>query len=131
MTGVVTWESIGWVVGIISLAGGAVAGFLFWVWRLVDSFKRETAAALQERDTAAQLEKERAKLMESEIRDELNEYRVHVAEKFATKDGVTQAIGRMEAAVEKLTTQVHDAVERLTNRLDRILERETPKGPSR
>lgn len=126
MTGLVTWEVLVWVVGIVFAAGLAVAGFLLWVWRLVSRFND----ALAERDSAAQLEKERAKMIEQDIRNELNEYRVHVAEKFATKDGVTQAIGRMEAAVERLTSQVHDAVERLTDRLDRIFERDGPKGGS-
>lgn len=123
MTGAVTWEVLVWVVGVITIAGGTVAGFLFWVWRLVSAFN----AKLAERDTAAQLEKERAKLAEETLRREFNEYKIHAAEKYATKDGVTQAIGRMEAAVEKLTGQVHDAVERLTARLDRMLEREGRK----
>lgn len=125
MTGAVSWEVLIWVVGLIFAAGTVVAGFLFWVWRLMQGFNR----ALAERDSAAQLEKERAKMVEQNIRDELSEYRVHAAEKFATKDGVTQAIGRMESAVERLTAQVHDAVDRLTDRLDRIFEREGGNGP--
>jgi ubiquinone biosynthesis protein UbiJ len=105
---------------MIVTAGLAVSAFLFWVWRLLSAFN----AKLAERDTAAQLEKERAKIAEETLRRELNEYKVHAAEKYATKDGMTQAIGRMESAVERLTTQVHDAVERLTDRLDRMLERD-------
>jgi hypothetical protein len=128
MTGAVSWEVLIWVVSLIFGAGAAVAGFLFWVWRIVVGFNR----ALDERDTAAQLEKERAKLVEEDLRRELSDYKIHAAERFATKDGVTQAIGRMESAVERLTTQVHDAVERLTTRLDRMLEREPgSKGAGR
>lgn len=128
MSGAVSWEVLIWVVCLILGAGAAVAGFLFWVWRIVVGFNR----ALDERDSAAQLEKERAKMVEEELRRELSEYRVYAAEKYATKDGVTQAIDRMESAVERLASQVHDAVERLTSRLDRMLEREPgSKGAGR
>ncbi|MDB5542754.1 MAG: hypothetical protein JWQ89_4481, partial [Devosia sp.] len=80
-----SWESLAWVVGIIFFAGAAVAEFLFWVWRIVVGFNR----ALSERDSAAQLEKERAKMVEAELRSDLNDYKVQSAEKYATKDGVT------------------------------------------
>ncbi len=118
MTGAVSWEVLIWVIGLIFAAGAAVAGFLFWVWRLVSSFNSQ----LDERDTAAQLEKERAKMVEEELRRDLNDYKVHVADKYATKDGVSAAVGRVEISVERIGTMVHDSVERLTNRLDRILE---------
>lgn len=122
MTGLVTIEQLAWIAGIITISGSAVAGFLFWVWRLVVGLQRAFDAELKERDTAAQLEKERAKLIEQELRKEFNEYRVHASERFATKDGVTQAVGRMEQAIEKLTTLVHESVERITTRMDRILD---------
>lgn len=107
-----------WVVGIIGAAGMGVAGFLFWVWRLVQGLRAEWEEELKARDLRLEALLARLNAMQAEH----NEYRVHVAEKFATKDGVTQAITRMEAAVEELTRQVHDAVERLTTRLDRVLE---------
>lgn len=107
MTGSVSWEVLFWVVGIMFGAGSGVAGFLFWVWRLVSRFN----AALDERDTAAQLEKERAKIVEDELRRDLALYKVHAAETFATKEGVAAAVGRVESAVD-----------RLTQRIDRLLE---------
>jgi hypothetical protein len=118
VTGTVTFEQLAWIVGIITLAGGAVAGFLFWVWRIVEGQRRE----LKERDTAAQLEKERAKLIEQELRKEISDFRIHAAQTFATKDGVTAAVGRMEQAIEKLSSLVHESVERITARMDRILD---------
>lgn len=126
MTGTVSWEALLWVIGVGGGAGSAVAVFLFWVFRLVQSLRKNWADDLQSRD--ARIDELEAAVTRNEA--EHNEYRVHVAEKFATKDGVTAAIGRMEAAVEKLTSQVHDAVERLTTRLDRILERsnDAPRG---
>jgi hypothetical protein len=100
MTGTVTFDQLTWIVGIITVAGGAVAGFLLWVWRIVVGLKADSAA----------------------VGKELSDFKLHAAEKYATKDGVTQAIGRMETAIERLTGQVEAAVERLTVRLDRLLE---------
>lgn len=125
MTGAVSWEVLMWVVGLVVAAGSVVAGFLFWVWRIVSGFNH----ALDERDTAAQLEKERAKMVEEELRRDLNDYKVQVADKYATKDGVTTAVGRVESSVERIGAMVHDSVERLTNRLDRILEHRSEQPP--
>lgn len=113
MTGAVSWEVLIWVVAVIFAAGSAVAGFLFWVWRLMSGFNK----ALDERDAAAGLEKERAKLVEEDIRRELGDYKVHAAETFATKEGVSAAVGRVESAVD-----------RLTGRIDRLLEAQA-NGP--
>lgn len=118
MTGAVTWEVLAWVLGIITAAGVAVAGFLFWVWRIVQTVKTEQAAELSDRDLKIEAVHARAGQVEANF----NEFRVHAAENFATKDGMLQAVGRVEAAVDRLTTLVHDTVERLTDRLDRILE---------
>lgn len=132
MTGMVTFEQLQWIIGLIIAAGCGVAGFLFWVYRIVIGLRQEFNAQIRERDTAGQLEKERAKLIESELAKELSEYKVLVAERYATKDGVTAAVGRMEQAIERLTSMVHESVERITNRMDRILEgRDSPSPRSR
>lgn len=107
MSGAVQWEVLTWVVGLMIAAGMCVAGFLFWVYRLVVGFNR----ALAERDASALLEKERAKLVEGQLREELHEFKIHASETFATKEGVTAAVGRVEQAVD-----------RLTSRIDRLLE---------
>lgn len=127
MTGAVTYEQLTWIIGIIVVAGGVVAGFLIWLWRLFKGFED----ALSERDTAAQLEKERAKLVEEQLRQALADYKVQVAEKYATKEGVTQAVGRMETAIEKLSSLVHESVERITSRMDRILDGRVEAPPPR
>ena len=118
MTGTVTWEVLLWVVGIVGGAGAAVAAFLFWLWGIVKALRDDFDKELEGRDLKIEAVHAKVSLQDAEF----NEYKVHAAERFATKDGVTQAIDRMEAAVERLTTQVHDAVERLTSRLDRMLE---------
>lgn len=129
MTGVVTFEQLQWIIGLIIAAGCGVAGFLFWVYRIVVALRGEFNAQIRERDTAGQLERERAKLIESELAKELSEYKVLVAERYATKDGVTAAVGRMEQAIERLTSMVHESVERITNRMDRILEGRDAQAP--
>lgn len=118
MTGLVDWGQLIWVVGLVLSAGGGVAAFLFWVYRLVQGLRSE----MRERDSAAQLEKERAKMVEDELRRELNDYKVHVAEKFATKDGVTAAVNRVEGSIQSIATQVENAVDRLTSRIDKLLD---------
>lgn len=116
MSGAVSWEVLLWVIGVMVAAGGTVAGFLIWVWKLIGRFDK----ALADRDAAAGLEKERAKLVEDGLRRELNEYKVHAAETFATKEGVSAAVGRVESAVD-----------RLTERIDRLLEAQATAPPSR
>jgi hypothetical protein len=90
----------------------------FWVWRLVSGFNKARA----DPDTVAQLEKERAKLVEQELRRDLSEYKIHAAEHYATKEGVTQAVGRVEVSIKSLATQMESAVDRITGRTDRLLD---------
>jgi predicted Holliday junction resolvase-like endonuclease len=129
VTGAVDWGQLIWVVSLILAAGTIVAGFLIWVYRLVSALRAEIAEkqaememALKERDSAAHLESQRAKLVEDELRRELADYKVHAAEHFATKDGVTAAVSRVEGSIKGLATQVEGAVDRLTGRIDRLLD---------
>jgi len=68
----------------------------------MDERQEATDREWKERDSAAQLEKERAKLVEADIRRELSDYQIHAAEKYATKDGVTAAVTRVEASIQNL-----------------------------
>lgn len=131
MSGAVTIEQLQWLIGLMFAAGGAVAAFLFWVWRLVVGLQSQFASQIKERDTAAQLETERAKLVEGELRKELHAYQISAAEKFATKDGMTQAIGRMEQAIERLTNLINESVDRITSRVDRLLDNRNDTPPKR
>jgi len=153
MSGVVSWEVLIWVVSLILAAGTIVAGFLFWVWRLVEGIKRDAAKslaemeasfdqqiaelekALKERDTTAQLEKERAKIVEDALRKELADFRQHVGETYATKEGVNTGIGRVETAVRDIAGQLRDSIGGLTGRIDQLLVAQaaagTPPAPAR
>lgn len=125
MTGAVSWEVLLWVVGLMIAAGGVVAGFLIIVYRLVSGLRAE----MGERDSAAQLEKERAKMVEEELRRDLSDYKVHAAERFATKDGVTAAVTRVEASIQNLANQVEGSVDRLTVRIDKLLDNRSGASP--
>jgi hypothetical protein len=111
LTGLVTWEVLLWVVGIIVGAGVAVATFLFWVWRIVERVKNDSGNAIG--IVAGKLD-----LVETDLAT----YKQHVGETFATKDGVTLAIGRVEASVDRIGSQVDGGFERLSGRIDRLLE---------
>ena len=122
MTGAVTWEVLAWVVGIITLAGGTVAGFLYWVWTLVQTGKKTLADELGKRDFTIEAVAARCKLADEQIGRELTDYKMHVGETFATKAGVSAAVERVEGAVERMTGQMDNGFDRLTQRIDRLLE---------
>jgi hypothetical protein len=131
MSGTVSWEILFWVGGLMAGAGVVVAGFLFWVWRIVSAIDARFTARMAEIALANGAETARARLAEEHIAREHAELRQHVAETYATKDGVTTAIGRMEQAMERLTSQLDASLERLTGRLDRVLETRTNTGRAR
>ncbi len=103
---------------LLALLGALIALAGFW-WGIA----RWVLSEFAKRDLKIEAEHARAKMAEEEVRSNLQEHKLYAAEHFATKDGVTQALDRVEAAVERLTQQVHDVVERLTDRLDRYLEK--------
>lgn len=115
MHGVVTFDQLAWIVGLICVAGGAVAGFVFWVWRLVDSMTQK----IHERDKQLREELQDHK---TELEREVQEYKVYVAQNYATKDGVSSAVARLEQSVERLTTLIHEGLDRITQRMDRVLD---------
>jgi ubiquinone biosynthesis protein UbiJ len=122
MTGTVTWEVLAWLIGIIVAAGTAVAIFLYWVWSLVKTLRADWEADLADRDLKIEAAMAHAKLIEDSLTRELADYRQHAGETFATKEGVTGAVARVEAAVGRLTSQIESVVDRLSSRIDRLLE---------
>lgn len=93
MTGIVTWEVLGWIVGglVGALAvSAAVIGFFF------------KALAIRDLRIAA-------------LEDGLQAHRLHTAETFATKQGVTEAVGRVEHAVDRLIGRVDNLVQAIAS----------------
>ena len=118
MTGAVTYEQIASLFnivmaigGVIVVAGGAVAGFLAWLWRIVTHIRKSYDA-------------DRAQLIERIAQGEgdLAAYREHAAETFASKSGVTVQIDRLEAAVNGIADKIDTSSYRITERIDKLFE---------
>lgn len=108
MTGPVTYEQLYAFLSLFAAAGGVVAGFLAWVFRMVSALKRAYAA-----------DRDRMQLQIETCEKDVAAYKIHVAETFATKEGVSAAVGRVESAVD-----------RLTGRIDRLLEAQAHPQPT-
>lgn len=122
MTGPVTFEQLFAFLGLFAAAGGVVAGFLAWVFRIVASLRR---AYMADRDVLqVQIEK-----CEKDVAD----YKVHAAEHFASKIGVSTQISRLEDAVQGVSDKVDASSDRITGRIDRLLEMQAnpPAAPRR
>lgn len=87
-------------------AGGALIAFLGFWWGVV----RWVVAEFGKRDMAIQAEHARAKLAEEDLRKGIEAHRLHAAETFATTHELANALGRVEASIE-----------RLADRLDKLL----------
>lgn len=118
MTGSVTYEQIAQLFnivmaigGAIVVAGGAVAGFLAWLWRIVKGVRQGYEA--DRAQLAARLDEHEA---------DMTAYKTHVAETYASKSGVTVQIERLETAVNGIADKVDTSSHRITERIDRLLE---------
>lgn len=110
MTGPVTYEQLFAFLALFAAAGGVVAGFLAWVFRIVSALRRAYTA-----------DRDQLQLQIEACEKDVAAYKVHAAETFATKEGVSAAVGRVESAVD-----------RLTGRIDRLLEAQAhPQPPTR
>ena len=111
MSGAVTWEVLAWVVGIVMAAAGAAAIVFGWAYNQLA--KRDAAIGKLRDDANLAIEavEARAKLEHDALARQFAAYQLHVAETFATKKGVTEAVDRVEQAVS-----------RLSERIDRLLE---------
>lgn len=111
MTGTVEWSTLLWIVGLIT--GVAVGTFLI-MWRVLGWVNTE----LHKRDIQIAAVDARAKAEESVIAKSLADHKLHAAEVFATKSGLTEALNR-----------VHDALDNLSQRIDALIAANT-RGPS-
>ena len=120
MTSTVTWEVLIWMAGTGSVA--LLTGWRIVSWVLTELGKRDAAIDKLEKDAGLLVGAvdSRAKLAEDELRRSLEAHKLYAAENFATEDGVTHAVNRVD-----------DAVKRLTDRMDRYFEKpaSTPLRP--
>jgi hypothetical protein len=114
------WFSI---LASIATTASVVVGWLVVIGRRIKSdFDRlEAEIARVERDGKLQTEaaNERAKMVEEDLRRQIEAHKLFAAEHFATEDGVNKAL-----------EPVLKAIERLADRLDRILAEGVPARPT-
>ena len=127
-----TPDVLEWIKAVSGLVFPMIASALTVIgilWRganwIKDEFAKRDAAIVKATENAnlvAQSANERGRMVEDQLRNELNEHRLHAAETFATKSGLKESLDR-----------VHDAVDRLTNRIDIVLNGApgTPRPPRR
>ncbi|MBN9304135.1 MAG: hypothetical protein BGO82_17305 [Devosia sp. 67-54] len=117
MTGTVSWETLLWVIG----SNGVV---LVVAWRILDWIGKQ----LSDRDLKIEAESARAKMIEKGLEDALAEFRTHVAERYATKDGVSDGLGRVEASLRELKDLINQM---LLNQAMRPPPSDRPPPPRR
>jgi len=100
-----------------------IIGWLLTIGRRIkaDFDRLEAEIARVERDGKLQTEaaNERAKMVEEDLRRQIEAHKLFAAEHFATEDGVNKAL-----------EPVLKAIERLADRLDRILAEGVPARPT-
>lgn len=85
---------------------GAIAGLWWRIEARIDKAASDNA-----------LRAEAAKIKAETAARELAEYKVHVAETFATKAGLTESLNRL-----------HDALDKLTARIDMLIQQSSKDG---
>ena len=93
MDGGITWSEV-WAVIAAFLALSA-AGWGIW-WRIAGQIK--------------------------EVEKELNDHKLHVAETFATKAGLTESMVSVTKAVTDMSERIDKRLDTMTDRLDRVIE---------
>lgn len=96
MTGTVSWETLLWVIG-------SNATVLLVAWRILSW----VGGQFKDRDLKIEAESARAKMVEKALEAALQELRVHLAERYATKDGMTTALSRIEESVKEVKDLMH------------------------
>lgn len=109
MEGAITLEAVLAVSGFLV----TLAAFAFGVWRYVEGKVERAKSDALLAIKAVEIKSDRAE------RD-LAAYQTHAAETFATKAGLTESLGR-----------VHDALDRLTDRIDALINAQAKSSSRR
>jgi len=96
MTGTVSWETLLWVIG----SNGVV---LVVAWRILTW----VGGQFRDRDLKIEAESARASMVEKNLEDALSAFKITVAEKYATKDGVRDGMERLEQAIKEVKDLLH------------------------
>lgn len=110
MTGPITWEMVAAFLVVLGALSGA------W-WRIetrIEAARRDAATAVAAASAQAHI-----------AQQQLAEFRIHVAETYASKGGVREGYDRLAAAVQ----HVAEEITRLHERMDRIIESREGRRP--
>jgi hypothetical protein len=100
MAGGITWGEI-WTV-LLAFLTVSGAGWAIW-WRIAGQIKEV------EKQTDG-------------LEREFNHYKLHVAETFATKSGLTESMVSVTKAVTDMSERIDKRLDTMTDRLDRVIE---------
>lgn len=107
----------------IATTASVVVGWLILIGRRItadfDRLEAEIARVERDGNLRAEAANERAKMVEEDLRRQIEAHKLFAAEHFATEDGVNKAL-----------EPVLKAIERLADRLDRILAEGVPARPA-
>jgi hypothetical protein len=92
---------------------GSNATVLLLAWRVLSWVNSQ----FKERDLRIEAAHALAKLTEEVVRKEFNDYKLHVAERYATKDGVNDGMARLEKGLSELKDLINQML--LEERRDR------------
>lgn len=109
MTGAEIMAAVGFIVMLI--------GFLFGLWKYIDS-------KIGSAKTEASVKAEAATSLASLTRQELSEYKLHVAETYVTKAGMSEQTGQIMRALEAIGGRLDG----ITERIDSLMQ---PKSRAR
>ena len=102
MTGSVSWEVLIWVAGLLVAAIVGAGGAVLFGVRLFATRDREISRVERYAALRAEAVEARAKLAEETMSRDFNAYKLHVAEQYATKDNMTQAMDRVSRELRDL-----------------------------
>ena len=111
MTGAVDWGTLTWLVTVLISAVTGAVGMMAMGFRLLRG--RDEANGRMREEIDAQI---------ASVDDELQAFKLHAAETYATKNGTEQAVKRVENAVDGLSGKMEKGFERISNRIDKLFE---------
>ena len=107
MSGTITWEMI--------LGLSTLAGFILGIWWRVEAKISSAAEAAGMRALAAQAKAEI-------VAEQLSNYKIHVAENYANKDGVTRQFDLVSKSITEFGDRMEKRLDGMNERLDRVIE---------
>jgi hypothetical protein len=107
MSGTITWEMI--------LGLSTLAGFILGIWWRVEAKISAAEEAASQRALGAQTKADTAAA-------DLAVYKIHVAENYANKDGVTRQFDAVSKSITEFGDRMEKRLDGMNERLDRVIE---------